>query len=494
VNFPVNADHYFLMLPILVLFAFTLIILVWDLYTEDKKTLGYVAFIGAVAGLIAVPFAAQKANDMGNPEIFFGMISTDMFSYFMQAVFLIATALVTLLSVDYVGARIKGAFVEFYEVMFSAVLGMMLMASSRDLLMIYVGLELTSISSYILAALLRHDPKSNESGMKYFLNGAVASAVLLFGLSLVYGLSGTTNLVEMAAALGKLDAATLPLALVGVGFLIGGFGFKVSAAPFHFWAPDVYEGAPTPVTAFFSVGPKGAALAAILRLFVIGLGVSVLETRWVLIWTVLSVATMFVGNLTALNQTNLKRMLAYSSVAQAGYILTGVVAAGGEGGSLAVGAVLYYVLGYVLTNLGLFAIVTAVENQTGSSDIDAVRGLGKRNPLYAYIAMFLFVSLIGIPPTVGFFGKFFLLKALLADPFYIWLAVALVLNSAISVGYYYKVVKTMFLEESGAHEAQPLRGGASITTVVLLSALGVLLVGILADPVVGWAVQAGAIR
>lgn len=486
-----TGNDYFMLLPLMVLFAFTLVVLVWDLYTDDKRQLAYVSLVGIVAALITVPIAAQRAASLGNPEIFGGMVATDGFSYFMQAVFLIAAGLVTLLSVDFVEGRIKGAFVEFYEILLFAVLGMMLMGSSRDLTLIYIGLELTSISSYILAALLRHDPKSNESGMKYFLNGAVASAVLLFGLSLIYGLTGTTHLTDMAAALAKLDANTLPVAMVGIGFLAGGLGFKVSAAPFHFWAPDVYEGAPTPVTAFFSVGPKGAYLAAILRLFLIGLAVPALQGRWVLIWTILSVASMFIGNLTALTQTNLKRMMAYSSIAQAGYILTGLIAAAGAGASKGVGAVMFYVLGYVLTNLGLFAIITAVENQTGSSDISAVRGLGKRNPLYAYIAMFLFISLIGIPPTVGFFGKFFLLRAMLSGGGYLWLAALLGINSAISVGYYYRVVKTMFLEDE--ENAAPVRGGAPITTVVVLSALGVLLVGLLSDSVINWTTTVGSI-
>ena len=481
----VNPNYVYL-LPEIILVATTILVMVLDFYVKEKKYLAWVASAFLGLGMVTVYYGATeptiaKAMAAGKPLEFFGnMVVADGFSFFLRAVLLGIAALIILLSVDYVEKFLKGAYMEVFEVILAATLGMMFMVGSRDLLAIYVGLELSSISSYVLAGLLRKDPKSNEAGLKYFLNGALASAVLLFGVSLIYGAAGTTYLPEIRAHVANAGSM-LPLLIAGVVFLCGGFAFKVAAVPMHLWAPDVYEGSPTPITGFFSVGPKGAALGAILRIFLIGLGVTELAKEWTLIWAVLATASMFIGNLTALMQSNIKRMMAYSSIAQAGYILTGVVAAGGN---LASGqgsaAVLYYILAYALTNLGIFAVLTHMDQEGGWVAIEDFKGLAQRNPLYAWSLLIAFVSLIGIPPTVGFMGKFFLFRAALNSN-YLWLALVMAVNSVISVGYYYGVVKAMFLEKS---DRAPLQTSVGVMATVIISLAGVVLVGVFANPFV----------
>lgn len=483
---------YLMVLPELILLGFSLMVTVADLYIKEKRLLVWISLSGVLLALGAVVFGAtdpaiSAAIAKGSPKEFWGgMIVADTFSFFMKGLLLFIAAMVTLLSVDYVEKFMRGAFLEFFQVVYAATLGMMLMVSSRDLITIYLGLELSSISSYILAGLLRKDAKSNEAALKYFLNGALASAVLLFGVSLLYGASGTTYLPEIAAAI-QTNTAFMPIVAVGTLFIVTGFGFKVAAAPMHLWAPDVYEGAPTPVTGFFSVGPKGAAFAMILRVFLVGLGAAELTERWVIMWAVLAAVSMFIGNLTALMQTNVKRMMAYSSIAQAGYILVGVVAAGTVEGGTA--AVLYYVMAYAITNLGIFAVLTHMDQEGGWVTVEDFKGLAQRNPFYAWSLLLFFVSLIGIPPTVGFMGKFFLFRAAVSSG-YLWLALVMAVNSVISVGYYYGVVKAMFLEKSD-QEALPPNGGVFATVVI--SFIGVILVALVASPFIGITENAAAL-
>lgn len=492
----VNPNYLFL-LPEICLLATTLIVMILDLYVKDKRSLVWVTLAGVVLGLGSNFYAATDptltaAIAKGAPLQFFGnMVVADNFSFFLRAVLLVVAAFVTLLSMDYVEKFLKGMYLEFYQVLLAATLGLMFMVSSRDLITIYIGLELASICSYILAGLLRKDAKSNEAALKYFLNGAIASAILLFGVSLIYGVTGTTYLPDIASELGKLTqlAEMTPLIVTGVVFMALGLGFKVAAAPMHLWAPDAYEGAPTPVTGFFSVGPKGAAFGAILRIFMVGLGVAEFAERWSLIWAILAAASMFVGNLTALMQANVKRMMAYSSIAQAGYILVGVVAAGSLQSGVGTPAVLYYVMAYAITNLGIFAILTHMDQDGGSTSVSDFNGLFQRNPIYAVAMLIFFVSLIGIPPTVGFMGKFFLFQAALKTE-YVWLAAIMAINSAISVGYYYGVVKAMFLEKT---DKAPLAANSGALFTVVASFVGVILVAILANPFLSFTESAAAL-
>lgn len=496
----VNPNYVFL-LPELIVVATALLVMVVDFYVSQKRSMVWVTLSGVLLALGSVWFGAtdpaiRAAMDDGQPLEFFGhMLVADSFSFFLKAVALVIAAMVILLSMDFVDKYLRGRYMEFYEVFLSAVTGMLFMVSSADLMTIYIGLELTSISSYILAGVLRRDPKSNEAALKYFLNGTLASAILLFGLSLVYGVTGATYLPDIATAVARLlggqtvggmgEAAT-PLLVSGMLFMLGGFGFKIASAPLHLWAPDVYEGAPTPVTAFFSVGPKSAAFGAILRIFLVGMGVAQMAGKWSLVWAVLATASMFIGNLTALMQTNIKRMMAYSSIAQAGYILVGVVAAGNLTSGYGTAAVLYYLLAYALTNLGIFAVITHLDQEGGWVSLADYKGLVFRSPFYAWALLLFFVSLIGIPPTAGFFGKFFLFRSA-ADAGYLWLALAMAVNSVISVGYYYGVVRAMFLEES---DQLPLRTSSGAMATVVISFVGVIMVGILSSPFLAYATEA----
>lgn len=494
----VNPNYLFIA-PELILVATTLVVMIADLYTKEKRTLVWVTFGGVLLSLAAVFYTATdeqftKAMAQGSPLEFFGnAVVADGFTFFMKGILLSILALVILLSVDYVEKFLRGMYMEFYQIVMAVTLGMLFMVSSRDLLTIYIGLELASISSYVLAGLLRKDPKSNEAALKYFLNGAMASAILLFGLSIIYGVTGTTYLPEIGnamrhyASIASTEAGLFAMIAAGVIFLVIGFAFKVAAAPMHLWAPDVYEGSPTPVTGFFSVGPKGAAFAAILRIFLVGLGVAEFAERWTMAFAILAVVSMFIGNITALLQSNVKRMMAYSSIAQAGYVLVGVVAAGSnlESG-FGSGAVLFYVLGYAFTNIGIFAILTHMDREGGWVNVSDFNGLAQRNPMYAWALLLFFISLIGLPPTVGFFGKFYLFRAAL-DTGYLWLALAMAVNSAISVAYYYGVVKAMFLEKS---DKQPLQTNGGALTAVAISFAGVLLVGIFSGWFISYATDA----
>lgn len=492
---------YVAVLPHLIITGTMLLVILLDAYFKEKRGLVWVTLAGVLVALFSVGWSAtdrqiQAAIAAGSPrEYWANMIVADGFTYFMNGVLLAIAALVILLSADYVAKFLRGAYMEFYEIVLAVTLGMMFMVSSRDLITIYVGLELSSISSYILAGILRKDPKSNEAGLKYFLTGSVASAVLLFGLSLLFGATGTTRLPDIAAALAggspvvaAAGSALTPLLVTGMVFLMGGFAFKVAAVPMHLWAPDVYEGSPSPVTAFFSVGPKAAAMAAILRVFVDGLGVVPYVERWTVIWAVISAASMTLGNLVALQQNNIKRMMAYSSIAQAGYILVGVAASGLQS-TQGISAVLFYLMAYAVTNLGIFAIITHLDQEGGWVSVDDYRGLAFRHPLYAWALLLFFVSLIGIPPTVGFLGKVFLFEAAAAAG-YVWLAVLMAINSVISVGYYYRVVRVMFLEK-GDYPALHRSGG--ISTTVVLSLVGVVLLTIFANPFVQWTAQSAAL-
>lgn len=485
--------NYVYLLPEIVVVATLLLIMVTDFYIKEKRYLVWVTVGGLLISMFCVYWAATDESIVGK-EFFGRMVIADGTSFFLKAVFLGAAALISMLATDFVEKFLRGMFTEFFQVLLAATLGMMFMVSSRDLITIYIGLELSSISSYILAGLLRKDPKSNEAALKYFLNGAFASAILLFGISLIYGATGTTYLPEIARVLtAKLSAGNpgmTSLLVTGVLFMAGGFAFKIAAVPMHLWAPDAYEGAPTPVTGFFSVGPKGAAFGAILRVFVVGLGISPLAGRWSLVWAVLATASMFVGNLTALMQTNVKRMMAYSSIAQAGYILVGVVSTGAlRPDNKGAAAVMFYVLAYTLTNLGIFAVLTHLDQEGGWVTIEDFKGLSQRNPLYAWALLISFVSLIGIPPTAGFMGKFFLFRAAV-DANYLWLALVMAVNSVISVGYYYGVVKAMFLEKT---ERPALTPSGGVLATVAISLIGVIAVGLLAGPFIGYAQAASAL-
>jgi len=335
------------------------------------------------------------------------------------------------------------------------------MVTGADLIMTFVGLEILSIATYVLAGFRRRDPRSNESGMKYFFMGAFSSAILLYGIALIYGAAGSTNYGAVLRFMSAFThVADLPLLLaLGIGLVVAGFSFKVAAAPFHVWTPDVYEGAPTPVTAFMSVGPKAAGFAALIRiLFQL---VPPDQPVWTQLLLVSAVLTMLVGNLGAIPQRNIKRLLAYSSIAHAGYLLIGLVTASATG----LAAMLFYFAAYLLMNIGAFAVVTLVSGPGETRvAIDDYRGLGFRQPILSFPLTVCLVSLAGIPATAGFIGKFFLFSAAMERELYTLVIIA-ILNSLVSVYYYLRVVVVMFMQEPGEPEAVKIPAAAGIVIV-----------------------------
>ena len=472
---------YTLLLPELILTALALVILVVDLGLEPgkKQPLSWITLIGILVAVGGVWPQLQTSET----QTLAGMVSADRFSLFFKVLFLGVGALVTLASGPYLQQK-RIPVGEFYILLISATLGMIFMAGSRDLITIYLGLELASITSYVLAGLLREDPKSNEAAIKYFLNGAMASAILLFGLSLVYGLTGETHL-DIIGRVFAGEIAGWPIVGVALVFLVAGFGFKMAAAPFHLWTPDAYEGAPTLVAAFFAVGPKAGAVAAVLRLFPIGFAAA--SGRWTELFAALAVVSMTVGNLTALWQTNIKRMMAYSSIAHVGYLLVGVTVATTVPGTA---AVMFYLMAYAVMTLGAFAVILAVDAFGPGDQVGNYAGLAQRSPLLAWGLTLFFISMIGIPPTGGFMGKFYLFSAAVQNG-YVWLAVVMAINSAISVGYYYGVVKEMFVGKPLENTA--VKAPAGVTAVVALTMAVTLVLGVWASPFLTWATQAAAL-
>ncbi|HWR81703.1 MAG TPA: NADH-quinone oxidoreductase subunit N [Candidatus Deferrimicrobium sp.] len=401
---------------------------------------------------------------------FSGMVTCDNFSVAFKMIFIVASMLTV--GIAHRFFKVKGiARPEFYALLLISTMGMMVMASSADLVVLFLGLEIMSVPLYVMAAFARRSLESNEAGIKYFILGAFASAFLLMGIAFLFGASGTTDLRRIGANM-HFAVSRFPLyTYVGAALTLIGFAFKIAAVPFHNWVPDVYQGAPTPVTAYFSVAPKAAGFAALLRLATIGL-VDVPAIP-VVFW-VLAVLTMSVGNILALRQDNVKRMLAYSSIAHAGYVLVALAA----GGDDAVAAAVLYLVAYTLFNLGAFAVVTLLETRSGRrSDMSELAGLSRSRPyLAAVLALFMF-SLAGFPPTVGFLGKFYIFSAAVKGGF-IGLAVIGVMNSFLSVYYYLRVVKASYLDRTDQPFAR-VSYSPGMVLVLLITAAGTLGLGIL---------------
>ena len=464
-----------LFIPELILVAFAIAVILLDLVIQRKGWLVVVSIIG-----LAVSAGFTIAMWGGSSQaIFNNMLAVDNFALFFKLLFLGIAALVILPSVDYVSkfARFQG---EYYALVLLSTLGMMLMAATAELISIYIALELTSISLYILVGFLK-DPKSSEASLKYLLLGAVASAVLLFGMALIFGFTGKTQLGEIAQVLQAMSPQAVlasPGLILGIVLLVAGFGFKIAAVPFHMWVPDVYEGAPTPITAYLSVASKAAGFAVILRVFYSAFGLPQwLSLEWGLIFAVLSAIGMTVGNVIAIPQTNIKRMLGYSSIAQAGYLMVGLAAVGFSPAADIVGrsSLLFFLAAYALTNLGAFIAIIAISNKLNSDLIEDYSGMGKRAPLLALALTLCLISLIGIPPAAGFMAKFYIFSGAVQQGL-LWLVIIAVINSVISAYYYLRVVKVMWLGEPASEEKVPSSG--ALRVALALSCLGVLLLGI----------------
>jgi proton-translocating NADH-quinone oxidoreductase, chain N len=464
--------------PEVALTALALIILAIGLLVPPGARKGIMpltvfSLIGLLGYTLYDFFYGQQALFLG------GMYIHDQFAVFFKVLFLAAALLVVLSSGGYV-QKFEEHSGKFYSLILTATLGMMIMAGAGELITMYVGLELMTISFYILVAYSPDDGLSSEAGIKYLVLGATSSAVLLYGISLIYGLTGTTQLTEIVS---KIGANLSPATFLATVFLLAGLGFKISLVPFHLWAPDIYEGAPTPVTAFLAIASKAAAFAALIRVYLLTMNSQAFSNTGLTMLIVLAALTMILGNLIAIPQTNIKRLLAYSSIAQAGYLMVGILAESVAG----VKGVLFYAMIYVFANMGAFAVATHVAEQQNSDQIKDFAGLARRSPLAAVVMTASLLSLAGIPPLAGFVGKFYLFSAVMDQGLTAIAYIGFVM-SMVSVYYYLSVVKVMFLGEGEGLPEIPVHGAAKFTMVFTM--LITLAIGLYPTPLAQMAIAA----
>ncbi len=465
-------------LPGIIVALWAVILLVIDLFVKRKEITAGLAIAGLAVALVATILTFNS-----NQTAFLGMFVNDAFSSFMSIVILFTSALSILLSIDYL-KRTGIERGEFYVLLLFTTAGAMFMAGANDLIAVFVSLELLSIPLYVLAAFRAPNLKSEEAGMKYFILGAFASAFFVYGAALIYGATGTTNLPQIFAAIGNALAgqgqATL-LLLLGSGLILVGLGFKVAVVPFHMWTPDVYEGAPTPITAYMSVAAKAGGFAALLRIMIVALPALTVNGQSLAAWQntveLIAAATLIVGNFIAISQTNIKRLLAYSSIAHAGYIMMAVAAAGTPGmGDQAGRAALIYLIAYMFTNLGAFAIAISLEKDDGTgTNLDDFKGLSKSRPILAAMMAIFMLSLTGIPLTGGFMGKWFVFSATLSAGL-VPLAVLGVLTSIVSAFYYVRVIVNMYFADGDGDPASAATH--YVTWAAYIAFAGTLLIGV----------------
>lgn len=484
-------------LPEVGLTALVIVVLFADLYGSavTRRNVVYISAVGmallALAPLIWLPDPALFEN---GTLLWGGMVNYDPLSQIFKVMLLLAGAVTCLMAAGDKGVGDKG---EFYLIVIVATLGGVMMSSASDLILVFVALETLSIPLYMLASFRRGDSRSAESGMKYFLYGAFASAIMLFGFSLLYGFTGTTNLSGIAAALDGGGGDSLIGVMTALVMVVVGFGFKIGAVPFHFWTPDVYEGAPTPVTAFVSVSSKAASFALLLRFLTAAfpvelvIGGVIIQDFWVNLLIVVSIVSMTLGNVVALRQSNIKRLLAYSSIAQAGYTLIGVAALQGADDSLAVASVSFYMFMYIFTNLLVFGGVILFISATDTEAISDMAGLNRRSPWLALFITIGLLSLGGIPPAAGFFGKFFLFQAAVKANL-VGLALIAVTNAIIALYYYLVVIKVMYVDV-GPDDDKPIALPRAYAWSLGITALVVILLGTIAvTPIYDWATLGAA--
>lgn len=456
-----------LLMPELIIILTFILVAIFDLFNSIQKTVA--AWLTIVGCAIALYVSIDMLQVGMEGTEFSNMIQVDKYSLFFNIIFLVSTILVVLISMNYLGRQDRRQG-EYYLLILLATLGMMLMASGNELIVVFLGLELMSLSLYVLAGYFQRSMASSEAGMKYLLLGAFASGFFLYGIALIYGGAGTTSIPQIASAI-TVNARS-PLLLSGMFLLVVGFGFKVALVPFHQWAPDVYEGAPTSIAAFISAGPKAAGFAAFLRIFLEAL--QNIQSEWIVVVTILAALTMTVGNLVAIAQRNIKRMLAYSSIAHAGYVLVGLAAANKDG----ISSAMFYLLVYCIMNIGAFGAVILARTEDGESlVISDYAGLGFKKPLLALFMTLMLLSLAGFPPTAGFVGKFYIFRSAVESG-QIWLVIIGAINTAISAFYYLRVVVAMYMREPEA-ELDFLAYPRLLIVALTLAAIGVVLIGIL---------------
>ena len=457
-------------MPEIILLVFAIIILVSSFFIRNKNVLGVCALSAIVAASLYLP-QSHKTDTV----LFFNMLTSDSFSLFFKEISLFITGIVVLLSMGY--KELTEEYIgEYYFLLLNGTIAMLLAVSSNNLLMIYLSLEMLSLISYLLVAFLKNNTLSSEGALKYFLFGALSTGIMLYGISLIYGLFGTTDLSIISKTIntGQINGLVSLILLV---MILAGLGFKCAIVPFHMWAPDVYQGAPTAVTAFISAGPKAVGFAVLLRLFTNNF--FYLYANWVDLMMLISIFTMTIGNIIAISQTNIKRMLAYSSIAQAGYMLIGLVvgtASGMEG-------ILYYILAYALMNLGAFGCVILVSNSIRSDAIEDYAGLYKKDPVTSFMLSIFLLSLAGVPPLAGFWGKFLVFSAAIQSKF-ILLAIVGVLNSVVAAYYYMRVIKYMYLEEPKLEYIKQKSAPLQIALATVMA--GVFIAGLYISPFLNW--------
>ena len=464
-------------LPEIILILAAIATLIFGLLIKNKRVIAFFA----LASLIITLCFLVKAPIL-TTSLFSGMLTNDPFAVFFKIISVGIALIVLLISFDY--KEISSNYrAEFYSLILLSTTAMMFLAGAANLLMIYLGIEFLSLISYIIAAYWRGNLKSSESGLKYFFIGTAASITMLYGISLLYGLSGSLDLAQINSVLAAATVNPMAISIIILTIVIG-LGFKIAMVPVHFWCPDVYEGAPTPVTAFFSVGPKIAGFAVLMRFLYIGS--AFFYSHWAHLLGILSIITMIVGNLTALNQTNIKRLLAYSSIAHAGYALIAVVI----GKQIGQVSLLVYLLTYSIMNLGAFAAVIAISNKIKSDEIKDYAGLSVNSPYLAALLTLFLLSLAGIPPLAGFIGKFYIFSAAIKEGF-IYLAIAAVINSVIAAYYYFVVIKTMYLDPPQI--SIEISSSPALNLALIFALVLTLIIGIYPQPILDFVSQASSL-
>jgi NADH-quinone oxidoreductase subunit N len=453
-------------------------IVVVDMVFPGRRLPALLTAFGGLAVVAALTLVVAGDAAGGAITAFGGAYRLDALTTFLDLLFVTIGAMTLLFAPDYLAPR-DLPVAEFAAVLVFALSGAMLIAGSGDLLVLFLGLELMVLPGYLLAGYAKRDEMSTEGAIKYFLLGSFSSAILLFGLAYVWGLSGTTSIAGVAAKLGEIASGGAPFSpglAIGLAFITTGVAFKIAAVPFHYWTPDAYQGSPTPVTGYLSVGPKVGAFALIIRVFAEALGP--IQTEWLPVFWVLAAVTMTLGNVVALTQGNVKRMLAYSSIAHTGYMLVGLTAyAAGQIGGLE--GLLYYGAAYTFMNLGAFAVIAALQRRPGvTSALDSFAGLGRREPILGILMVLFLLSLTGIPPTAGFFGKaYIILSAVQAGGWVTLLAIVAVLNAAMAAFYYLRVIVYMYMRDP-ASEVAALRHGSLVWTGLALATVGTIAFGL----------------
>jgi NADH-quinone oxidoreductase subunit N len=487
-----NTDLWIILPETIVAVAGVIVMLYDSFFPRQRAVTGVISIVGLV--LSAIVLFTMWTDNSAQVSTWGGMIAHDNLRLSFSFVFLLVSAMTVLISTVWT-EREDVPIGEYHCLLLFATVGMMFMASGNDLVIIFLGLETSSIATYVMAGLRKSDLKSNESSMKYFILGSFATGFLLYGMALIYGATGATNITEIAARIG--DANFPALLLVGGAMMIIGFGFKVASVPFHVWTPDVYEGAPTPITAFMAAGPKSAAFASFVRVFVLGFPLvaasqasAYLHETWITALTVIAMLTMTVGNVAAILQNNIKRMLAYSSIAHAGYALVGFVGAGMattvERRDAAIASVAFYMLTYAITNLGAFAIVALLgQKNDRRTEFEDYNGIGFQSPVLAFSLSLFMLSLLGLPLTAGFMGKVLVFRPALeaGNAMLTLLVVVAVVNTAISAYYYLRLIVVMFFRERTTDWLAP-KIPAAMTAVLIITVLGVLYFGIFSDGVI----------